>query len=269
MSDAHRDKGIRGDLAKLYDVFVDWPGRLSREIPGLTRRLHEAGAGRVLDVGCGTGRHVQALRQHGFDTDGADVSDDMLTAAAALLDGSSGLHRWRLGDDPPASLKAAAPFDAIVCLGNVWPAITTDAQVQAACRSMLDLLQPGGIVVLGLKAVACRRDAGDPYMPLLKRTHEGRPIFFIRAVDFDVPGGAAEGTLCDLHMIVVRGGGDEPAEHVTSDLHEVRRVRAWSPAELELAFNLAGFQAVHVSAAIGDTTDRPTGEDVFVHARRP
>ena len=39
---------ITGTLSELYDVFIDWPGRLSRELSGLERRL--AGARRVHDV---------------------------------------------------------------------------------------------------------------------------------------------------------------------------------------------------------------------------
>jgi len=263
------DKGIRGELTSLYDVFVDWPGRLSREMPGLTRRLEAAGARRVLDVGCGTGRHVEALREAGYDAHGSDVSDDMLRSAAELLGDDAGLHTWRLGDAPPESLHEAAPFDAIACLGNVWPAVTSDADVHAACSAMLELLRPGGILVIGLKAADVRRQSGNPYMPLLKRTYEGRPIFFIRTVDFDVPPGESGEPLCDFHMVVVRGGGADPDEHVTCDLHEVRRIRAWSPLDLERTFTNAGFIDVRVSASIGDPDLEPTGEDVFVHARRP
>ncbi|NBB84414.1 MAG: methyltransferase domain-containing protein [Alphaproteobacteria bacterium] len=263
------DQGIRGELASLYDVFVDWPGRLGREMPGLRRRLEAAGARRVLDVGCATGRHIEALRQAGYQTHGADVSSDMLRSAAERLGDDAGLHAWRLGDPPPRRLLEAAPFDAIACLGNVWPAVTTDADVAAACRAMRDLLQPGGTLLIGLKALAVRRESGNPYMPLLKRTYEGRPIFFIRTVDFDVPPGDCGEPLCDFHMVVVRGGGADPAAAVSCDIHEVRRLRTWSPGELGRTFGHAGLAAVAVSACIGDPSVEPTGEDVFVHAQRP
>jgi hypothetical protein len=58
---------------KLCDVFVDWLVRLSREIPGLVQRLRDVCAARVLDVGYGTCRHVQALLAEGFDANASDM----------------------------------------------------------------------------------------------------------------------------------------------------------------------------------------------------
>ncbi|MCC7015571.1 MAG: hypothetical protein IT454_23635, partial [Planctomycetes bacterium] len=42
----------RGEMSRLYDVFVDWNGRLARELPGLEAELRAVGARRVLDAGC-------------------------------------------------------------------------------------------------------------------------------------------------------------------------------------------------------------------------
>lgn len=244
-------QGIRGPMADLYDVFVDWKGRLDREMPGIVKRLREAGARRVLDAGCGTGRHVAALLREGFDAHGADVSEEMLAQARALTNTPSRLHLWRMGDPPPASLLAA-PFDAVLCLGSAWPLIT---ELDATFAAIRRLLRPRGLVLVGLKAVEIRRAAKDPYMPLLKRMHEGRPLWFVRYVDFD-PGDPA---FADLHMVVV---GD-------TVLHRSSRMRVWSPEALRQAFERAGFSDVSVSARIGEPGVEPVTEDVFVHARAP
>ena len=240
--------GIHGPMADLYDVFVDWEGRLGREMPGILSRLRTAGARRVLDAGCGTGRHVAALLREGFDAHGADVSEEMLAQARALTGTPDRFHLWRMGDPPPASLLAA-PFDALLCLGNVWPQIM---EVDAALAAIRGLLRPGGLVLVGLKAVEIRRATKDPYMPLLKRMHEGRPLWFVRFVDFD-PSDAA---FADFHMVVV---GD-------TMLHRSTRVRVWSPETLSAAFERAGFRDVSVSARIGEPGVPPATEDVFVHA---
>ncbi|MHC4931025.1 MAG: class I SAM-dependent DNA methyltransferase [Planctomycetota bacterium] len=248
--------GIRGDMARFYDVFIDWEGRLGRELPGIRKRLEEAGARRVLDLGCGTGRHVDALRKAGYDAHGSDISEEMLEQARQWTGEPERFHSWGMGTEPPSGLLHAAPFDALLCVGNVWPQIRTDAEIGAACAALLRLLRPGGLLLMGLKAVAIRRETGTPYMPLLRREHEGKPLWFIRFVEFE------EGNeqLCRFHMVVV---GGEAEVH----LHETHAMRIWSPESLARTFREAGFADVSVSGRMDDPAVPPTTEDVFLHAR--
>lgn len=252
-------QAISGPLADLYDVFVDWEGRLGRELPGLTLHLKRAAAHKVLDAGCGTGRHVAALRVAGYDAHGADLSEDMLGQARAVLGGDAGLHRWRMGEQPPASLLAAAPFDAVVSLGNVWPHLLDRDDLERTGKAVLELLRPEGLLVLGLKALAVRRESGNPYMPLLKREHAGAPLWFVRFVDFAQPPLADGSEVCGFHMAVVG----------QTTLHRESTMRVWSPEELARWFTAAGFAEVRVSGRLDDPEATPASEDVFVSARRP
>jgi SAM-dependent methyltransferase len=256
--------GIRGEMSRLYDVFVDWPGRLAREMPGIERELNATGAKRVLDAGCGTGRHVQALLERGFDAHGADVSDEMLAKARELLGGGERLHAWRMGEAPPATLRDASPFDAVICMGNVWPQLSASGDALRAAQAFRELLRPRGLLLVGLKALAVRREDKLKYLPLLKRRHEGRALFFARFLDFDVPQPASGELVCDLHMTISAG---EPGEELEALHHGASRVRAWTPEELARFFAGAGFAEVDVRARLGEPHSAPTGEDVFVSAR--
>jgi hypothetical protein len=89
-------------------------------------------------------------------------------------------------------------------------------------------------------------------MPLLKRMHQGKPLWFVRFVDFE------DAEHASLHMVVA---GEDIAFHRSS------RMRVWSPETLRAAFERAGFRDVSVSARIGEPGVAPTTEDVFVHAR--
>ena len=241
------------EIASFYDVFVDWPGRLGREIPGLLQRLHAAGARRILDAGCGTGRHVATLREEGFLAYGADASDEMVARAKAF--GSpEWFCEWRMGDTPPTDLKA--PFDAAICLGNTWSMLTEKEDAERAAAALHGLLRPGAPLLVGLKALAIRKESGNPYLPLLRREHEGGLLYFVRFVDFDT----GDDDTCDFHMVVVRDDAEGPVEHRT------RPMRVWSPEGLVRCFRRAGFSTVHVSARLGDPDVAPDSEDVFVHA---
>jgi len=259
-----RTGGIRGEMSKLYDVFIDWNGRLGREMPGVEALLKSFDARRVLDAGCGTGRHVQALRERGFEAHGADVSDEMLAKAETLLGATQGLHEWRMGDAPPDALRASAPFDAILSLGNVWPQLVDVDDAKNAARAFRELLRPGGLLLIGLKAFAVRRADKNAYLPLMKRRHEGRALWFVRFVDFDVPQPSSGELVCDLHMSVMAGEAGYAPEAVH---HGATRVRAWAPDELARFFESQGFGDVRVHARIDDRESASGGEDVFLTAR--
>lgn len=263
MSTSARD-GITGPMSGLYDVFVDWPGRLGREMPGIVQRLRTVGARRVLDLGCGTGRHVAALLEAGFDAHGADVSEDMLARAREHLGGEERLHRWRMGEEPPASLREAAPFDAALAMGNVWPMLTEERALAATAGALRALVRPGGLVLLGLKAFAVRQAQGNPYLPLLRREHEGRVLWFVRFVDFAVALDDEGARLCDLHMSVLAGDAASDCEALH---HRATRVRAWDPAELVAWFVASGFEHARVGGRLDDPEAPATGDDVYLEAR--
>lgn len=74
--------------------------------------------GRVLDVGCGSGRDLQALVQAGFDATGVDASEKMLAAAARTRPALA----WRLVRDGLPNLTAITAdgsFDGVLC----WAAL--------------------------------------------------------------------------------------------------------------------------------------------------
>ena len=262
----HARMAIRGPMTELYDVFVDWKGRLGRELPGIEKHLGSVDAKRVLDVGCGTGRHAAALLERGYDAHAADVSEDMRAKACDAVSDPLRVHDWELGQPPPESVRDAAPFDAVTCLGNMWPSLLSQTQVTGACRGLLEILRPGGLVLLGLKAQGVRKAAGNPYLPLLRRLHEGRPIWFVRFVDFERPA-LEDGTpVCDLHMTVV--GGDSSSEQPEALLHTAGAQRVWLPDELAARFEAEGFARVRVSGRIDDPEVPPQGEDVFLSAIR-
>lgn len=267
MTPSNESRGIRGTMSRYYDVFVDWPGRLARELPGLQKLLGSVGARRVLDLGCGTGRHVAALRALGFDAHGADVSEDMLEQARSLVGDASKLHAWQLGAPVPGSLVDAAPFDALISMGNVWPQVASEAEARATASACLALLRPGGLLVLGLKAFAARRATKDAHLPLMKREHEGRALWFVRFVDFTTTP-LADGTrVVDLHVAIVAGDTRAPEREALH--HGATCMREWAADELAAWLAGRGFVDVRVSGRLDDPSAPAPTEDVFATARKP
>ena len=104
---------------------------------------------RILDAGCGPGRVAAALSALGHDVVGVDL--DPVLIAAAREDHPS--LRFEVVDLARLSLDelGVAPFDAIVCAGNVMPFMPDDAR-RAGLAAMRRCVRDGGRLAVGFGA---------------------------------------------------------------------------------------------------------------------
>lgn len=136
------------DRAESYDRQIDWSARMGRELPLLKDAFGPPGEGRLLDAGCGTGRHVVALGTAGYRVVGADKSRDMIrvaerNCAAAGVDAP--LHPYVFEE---LRERLEGVFDGIYCLGNSLAASGSAAAVREALENFGAVLQPGGKLVV-------------------------------------------------------------------------------------------------------------------------
>lgn len=122
-----------------------------REVGGLIEHvpapLVAALAGRVLDLGCGFGRHLLALRERGVDAWGLDRSGDLL-AHALELDG--GRLRGRLVRGDFRSLPfGAGRFSAVAMLFSSFGYFDDEGNA-GVLRELARVLAPGGAALLDL-----------------------------------------------------------------------------------------------------------------------
>jgi len=167
-----------------YDRFVDWEGRLAREMPFLEGFLARHGAQRVLDVACGTGHHAIALAERGFEVTGSDVSDGMVTEArhnaetaglaATFLRAGFGELRGTVKDR----------YDAALCLGNSLPSVLSEDALRGALADMAGVLVPEGLLIIQNLNYDRVWPGRERFMPLQTHREGEEEWLFFRFVDF-------------------------------------------------------------------------------------
>lgn len=129
-------------LPHVYDAlyaYKNYAGEAAR----LTELIRERNpsARTLLDVACGTGKHLEVLRAQ-FDVQGLDLDDDLLAIA-----------RDRLGTIPlysgdMRSFDLGCRFDAVTCLFSAIGHAADTGELDAAIASMARHLEPGGVLLV-------------------------------------------------------------------------------------------------------------------------
>ncbi len=131
--------------AQYYDALLTAAGkdyaRESAVICELVERYKRSPGRRLLDVACGTGRHLECLRER-FECEGLDIDRGML-ALAAERSADIPLH---LAD--MIGFNLGTRFDVIVCLFGSIAYLPTVQRFEQAIANFARHLAPGGIAIV-------------------------------------------------------------------------------------------------------------------------
>jgi SAM-dependent methyltransferase len=128
--------------ARIYDALYSF-----KDYADEARRLHEliqawnSGARTLLDVACGTGKHLAELRTW-YEVEGLDLEPQLLAFARERL-ADVPLHEGDMTD-----FDLGREFDAVTCLFSSIGYAYPDGRMRAAVRAMARHLAPGGVLVV-------------------------------------------------------------------------------------------------------------------------
>jgi SAM-dependent methyltransferase len=128
--------------ARFYDAlygFKDYASASAR-LHALIRANHPS-ASSLLDVGCGTGRHLESLKQW-YHVEGVDLNADLLDVARERCPDVP-LHQGDMVD-----FALGRRFDVVVCLFSAIAYVRTADRMRAAVANMAAHLDDGGVLVI-------------------------------------------------------------------------------------------------------------------------
>lgn len=96
---------------------------------------------RLLDIACGTGRHLAHLEQH-FDAEGLDLDPELLALPKHRL------PNLRFTQADMVDFDVGRTFDAIVCLFSSIGYVGTLERLRLTARNLARHLDPGGVVLI-------------------------------------------------------------------------------------------------------------------------
>ena len=136
----------------LYDHFQDYDDEpyvqsTEAEVDFIEDQLDGDHSRSILDVGCGTGRHVRALIRRGYNVTGVDLSDSMLRLGQSSTRRDRVRISFVVGD--ARALPFASAFDVvlILCEGG-FSLVESDAMDRSILRCAARVLRPGGLLIL-------------------------------------------------------------------------------------------------------------------------
>jgi len=128
--------------ARFYDslyAFKDY-AEASRKLHKIIDARHPSAA-TLLDVGCGTGKHIEQLRDH-YQAEGLDVNPELLEIARARLP-EIPLH---VGD--MTNFALGRRFDVVACLFSSIAYVRTFGNLRRTLQCFVRHLKPGGLVIV-------------------------------------------------------------------------------------------------------------------------
>ena len=162
------NRPLYSQLVPYYELLEsrDWEG----EVNLISSVLKEHACRSVIDLGCGTGRHVRELARLGFEVTGIDISGQNIKFAKrkALEDGiNARFVRGNYFDYLPTE-----DYDAATCLN--WSIPVKDDQVRRLLNKTFSLLRASGILILDYERVSdiVWSDVGKPIVESWNREDE-------------------------------------------------------------------------------------------------
>jgi SAM-dependent methyltransferase len=211
----------------------------------------------VIDLGCGTGRHLDLLAAAGFRVLGIDRSPSMVEQAGKRLARHGDRAEVRQAD--LINFTAPARYDAAIMMFSLLGYQVSNADTLAALAAARRQLRPGGVLVFDLLDATAVLGSACPPDGLAVLDDGAKRLLCAHSTVVNV----AEQVL-DLRLRMWLLHGD----FVVDRSDELHRIRLFLDAELALLLRAAGFEPLGSAPQAGARQNSSPDWFRLVWARR-
>lgn len=220
------------NLAQYYDLIYSWKDykKETAVVKRLIAKYKKSKGNALLEVGCGTGRYLQYLKDD-FTVAGTDVNAGILRVARKKLKGVS------FTQADMVTLQLGKEFDVIVCLFSSIGYVKTSSNLQKTLHRFAQHLKKGGVVIIEPWLTKSTYNVNAPSLT----TYSDDNIKIARACVSKIRGDVS---IMDMHYLVAERGKE--VNHFV-DRHELG---LFEPKKVLAFMRDAGFQAQFLKAGL-------------------
>jgi SAM-dependent methyltransferase len=127
----YRDKDYAGEADYIHSLMI----------------AHSESALHILELGCGTGAHAEALVKRGYRVSGVDLSERMIENARRRVGGIPAPSRPEFNKGDLRDYRDNNLYDGVLALFHVMSYQTRDEDLRQAFGTASAHLQPGGLFI--------------------------------------------------------------------------------------------------------------------------
>lgn len=170
-------------MATHYDkLFQDWQATTREQAVILDRLIREQGMdtnASLLDCACGIGTQAIGLAGLGYEVTASDLSAGELAEARKRAAQNNVSIRFKRADFCALSETFPKRFEVIICMDNALPHMLTHSDLEAALRSIVGQLAPGGLFIASIRDYDALLQTKPPYSPpYIHHTGKGQRVSF-------------------------------------------------------------------------------------------
>jgi len=184
------------ELAKYYDLIYSWKDyeKEVKKITKLIRKYKLSNGKKLLDVACGTGRHLEYLKIN-FSCTGIDLNEEILDVAREKVSNVV----FKLAD--MINLDLNEKFDIITCLFSSIGYVKTYLNLEKTLVNFAKHLKKGGVALIEPWFTKAKYEVGRPGMTI----YESEDIKIARLNNTIIENNVS---IMDMHYLIAERNQD-------------------------------------------------------------